>query len=153
MQNNQRMEDLGVLLSLTKPALIFHVLCVFSCFLRASSLNNTAECSTLQTRPQVHTEALTYSLCSEALHSGYILFYSRLYTHKHTLHTGRVTEYNGLSSFHVMNLRCRCWSHALPCIHHINVQTLNPRCRQRRDATATFLWTKAHKKATRVKES
>lgn len=55
------------------------------CLRRASPLNNAAECGALQTRPQVHTEALTsHSQCSEALQSCYILFYSLLYTHTQT---------------------------------------------------------------------
>lgn len=68
------MRDLGMLHSLFKHALMFHVLnshwsdlewvheCVHVCFLRGSPLNSRGA---LQTRTQIHTEALT-SACSEA---------------------------------------------------------------------------------------
>lgn len=55
-------------------------------WVKRSLINNTPEWGPLHTRPQVHTEALTWhSVCSVALQSCSILFYSLLSTVTHTL--------------------------------------------------------------------
>lgn len=121
IKDNGQMRDLGMLHSLSKHALMFHMLnshwsnlewvyeCVHVCFLRGSPLNSKLEWGALQTRSQIHTEALT-SACSEALQQlldSLLVSSSHTYLARH-ISNGLVQHYPAqwLILFSCDKLRC-----------------------------------------------
>lgn len=104
------------------------------CFLRASSLNNMAECCALQTRPQVHTEALN-THCVLMLCKAVIFSFMLSSTHTHAEYQQGGWVWLPSLSFMWRTVPWLSKSHGHMCGSH-KTTTVTAWCTQERHGTA-----------------